>query len=162
LGLTLNCCRCHDHKYDPLARREYYELFAFFDQTPVTGKGRDPQTEPVLEVPSEEQTKESQRLRRAIDPLNEQIREPSRAIVPLEAAWEPKRLYELQRDDNPSRRAGEPLPLVDALVTAPELRSEAQRKSITDAHRESDPDYVHLRKARERLQNELTDLRKEI
>ncbi|MEX0711826.1 MAG: DUF1549 domain-containing protein, partial [Pirellulales bacterium] len=26
LGLTLNCCRCHDHKYDPLTRRDYYRL----------------------------------------------------------------------------------------------------------------------------------------
>ena len=28
LGLTLNCCRCHDHKYDPVAQKEYYALFA--------------------------------------------------------------------------------------------------------------------------------------
>ena len=33
LGLTLNCCRCHDHKFDPVKQKEYYQLFAFFDQT---------------------------------------------------------------------------------------------------------------------------------
>ncbi len=52
LGLTMNCCRCHDHKFDPLSQRDYYSLFAFFNQTPVDGGGGDPQTAPTLSVPS--------------------------------------------------------------------------------------------------------------
>jgi hypothetical protein len=50
LGLTFNCCRCHDHKFDPLKQRDYYGLFAFFNQTPVTGDGGNPQSPPALEV----------------------------------------------------------------------------------------------------------------
>ncbi len=50
LGLTLNCCRCHDHKFDPLTQADYYRFTAFFNQTPVTGAGGSPQTAPILEV----------------------------------------------------------------------------------------------------------------
>lgn len=53
LGLTLNCCRCHDHKFDPLKQQDYYQFFAYFNQTPVTGAGGDPQTAPTLAVPTE-------------------------------------------------------------------------------------------------------------
>jgi hypothetical protein len=30
LGLTVNCCRCHDHKIDPIPQRDYYKFLAFF------------------------------------------------------------------------------------------------------------------------------------
>lgn len=49
LGLTVGCARCHDHKFDPISQREYYQLFAFFNQGPETGlaPGNPP---PLLDV----------------------------------------------------------------------------------------------------------------
>lgn len=55
LGLTMTCARCHDHKFDPISQRDYYSLFAFFNQTPVTGEGGDPQGPPVLDLSTPDQ-----------------------------------------------------------------------------------------------------------
>jgi hypothetical protein len=39
LGLTLNCCQCHDHKFDPLSQKEYFGMFAFFNTQEQDGHG---------------------------------------------------------------------------------------------------------------------------
>ncbi len=41
LGLTLECAKCHDHKYDPLSQRDYYEVYAFFNNVDEKGLQMD-------------------------------------------------------------------------------------------------------------------------
>ena len=58
LGLTLGCARCHDHKYDPFSQRDYYQLFAFFNNTPEKGVYRGNDSEPLLRVPTGDQQRQ--------------------------------------------------------------------------------------------------------
>ncbi len=52
LGLTLNCARCHDHKYDPISQQDYYQLFAFFNNIAEAGLGpNDGNSPPFIPVP---------------------------------------------------------------------------------------------------------------
>ena len=37
MAITLECAKCHDHKYDPVSQKDYYSMFAFFDKVPEKG-----------------------------------------------------------------------------------------------------------------------------
>lgn len=52
LGLTLNCSRCHDHKYDPVSQEDFYSLFAFFNGIDEAGLGpNNGNSPPFIPVP---------------------------------------------------------------------------------------------------------------
>jgi len=56
LGLTFGCARCHDHKYDPLSQKEFYQLYAYFDQVPDRGRYfKYGNTPPFVHAPTEKQ-----------------------------------------------------------------------------------------------------------
>jgi len=92
LGLTLDCARCHDHKYDPISQREYYEVFAFFNHVNEFGEdGRVANASPLIQVPSDEQQQrieelkqEEVALRREIDQLLSESSSPESAVSPPE------------------------------------------------------------------------------
>jgi len=82
MGLTMGCARCHDHKYDPISQKEYYQLMAFFDKTEVTGKGRDPHTPPVLDLSTDGHDRRIEELEEAKAEAAERLDEVERILFP--------------------------------------------------------------------------------
>lgn len=59
LGMTVECAQCHDHKYDPISQENYFQLYAFFNNTPEKGYEGDvsqskPAKTPILFIESED------------------------------------------------------------------------------------------------------------
>ncbi len=57
MGLTLECARCHDHKFDPVSQKDFYQLFAFFNNLPEKGLvgGKPLSAPPSIPAPTAEQ-----------------------------------------------------------------------------------------------------------
>ena len=91
LGLTFNCCRCHDHKYDPISQRDFYSMFAFFNNVPESGtlQGESKNTDPTISVPTAEQDAELLRLAAAIVAANARVVAEAKRLPEYIAAWEP-------------------------------------------------------------------------
>jgi len=96
MGLTFNCARCHDHKFDPLTRQDYFSLFAIFNQTPVDGRGRNPQTPPILASPTERQQLDTARLEKELASVSGQMSKRSREIASKQPAWEKTKLAQIE------------------------------------------------------------------
>jgi mono/diheme cytochrome c family protein len=74
LGLTVGCARCHDHKFDPIKTKEFYQLFAFFnnlDGPALDGNAARPA--PTVNVPTPEQKAQLESIQQQIAALRVQI-----------------------------------------------------------------------------------------
>ncbi|MBM4073228.1 MAG: DUF1553 domain-containing protein [Planctomycetes bacterium] len=73
LGLTVACAQCHDHKYDPISQKEFYQLYAFFHNVPENGlDGSKGNAAPLIKAPSKKVSRALQDLQRRIDKLARQ------------------------------------------------------------------------------------------
>ena len=90
MGLTVACAQCHDHKYDPITQKDFYQVYAFFHNVPENGKDgvRTSNPKPFLQVPSAEQRAEQVRLAGEIANADKQLKEISKTLDARQAAWE--------------------------------------------------------------------------
>ncbi len=89
LGLTLECCRCHDHKFDPIAQRDYYSLSAFFNSIDEYGLYNDTAHVPTPSVllPTEEQEKAMMETTQTLTQKREQVARAARDAEPGFQEW---------------------------------------------------------------------------
>jgi hypothetical protein len=89
LGLTVSCARCHNHKYDPITQREYYQLYAYFNSIPEDGRasnyGNSP---PWLSAPTAEQQRRYRRLGAEASVLERQLALMAGQLRLAQRRWE--------------------------------------------------------------------------
>lgn len=113
MGLTLGCAVCHDHKYDPVTQKEFYQLSAFFNsfsENAMDGNVLGPP--PVMKVPTPEQTAEiaslDQQIAQAKQKIVEELAKVEYAEPPAVAgttAAEPKEYVWIEDDLPPGAKA---------------------------------------------------------
>ena len=78
LGLTINCAQCHNHKYDPITQREYYQLFAFLNND----------DEPEIDVPSAEQQAKREQILQKIKTTEDELIAKTPDLAERLGRWE--------------------------------------------------------------------------
>ena len=120
LGLTMECCRCHDHKYDPTTAKDYYSLFAFFDDIDESGLysyfNAEATPTPALPLPNEAQKKQLVEKKAAIATALAKVKKVAQEFIPSAADPKdivsalPDELLHLSFDDGKAIGANQPVP----------------------------------------------------
>ena len=84
MGLTVSCARCHDHKFDPISQKDYYQLTAFFNNVKELGMtGDDGNYGPMLALPSAETEGYLEGIEKSINEREQQLELTKKELADL-------------------------------------------------------------------------------
>jgi hypothetical protein len=137
LGLTIGCAQCHNHKYDPITQREYYQLMAFFNN----------QEEPVIKVVSAGDVERYRRIAADFEleklKIESELARWKAALPDAMAVWE-KGLTEQARVSLPSN--------IQAILNIPQGKRElSDVDDLETYYKENNAEYQRLVRAKEIL-----------
>lgn len=103
LGTTLECCQCHDHKYDPFTMRDYYSLFACFNNTAIEAERTNPKAPgsiqfrgPSLELQDDHVDAERRKIQERISQVQRELDQTAERLAKPDEAWEAEALVRSQ------------------------------------------------------------------
>jgi mono/diheme cytochrome c family protein len=121
LGLTIGCAQCHDHKYDPIAQREYYRLFAFFNNV----------DEPELEIATPAELARRREIRARLDRFHRELAARYPDLEERERRWEATKNLDFKQAQQPDVRL--------AFDAPREKRTASQRRALIELMMTNDP-----------------------
>ncbi|MGP0062159.1 MAG: PSD1 and planctomycete cytochrome C domain-containing protein [Isosphaeraceae bacterium] len=125
MGTTFGCAQCHNHKYDPFTQKEYYQVFAIFNNTSDSNS-----EEPTVEVPRVGREAEFQGLLARLDAAKRRFDEETKRADARRTAWE-----------KAVDRSRLPKDIVAILAVPAEKRTPTQAMALATYHRASTPDW---------------------
>lgn len=156
LGLTVGCARCHDHKFDPISQREFYQLFALLNNC----------EEPALSFPTEHQSKEEPALLAEIEQVKKRLDDVIINSPGRRREWERSvrtEIAALEKSESSPKTLEVLADLIAALDTAEDKRTDEQKKLVDDKFRPSDvernvlePQLVELQRRYKQLKSKIT------
>jgi hypothetical protein len=133
MGLTMACSECHDHKFDPLTMKDYFGMYAFFNNVPEQGlDGQKGNAAPFIKVPTADEQARIDELTHLLADAQKKLDARAAEAAPAQAEWEKQAVAAL------GRPAAEP-----AGLTAHYALDETKGDKVVDAAGHQQPGTVH-------------------
>ena len=136
LGLTVGCARCHDHKFDPISQREFYQFYAFFNNIDERSgefeeeAGRKHNYEPRLELGTPEEFESKAVIGSQLELLEQELAQYEAELDQRQVEWEAD-LSEEERKEIPRN-------ILDIIATPRADRLKIPQQSVTQFYRGHD------------------------
>lgn len=89
LGLTMGCARCHDHKFDPLSQRDFYEAYAYFNNILEFGRAlKEGNSPPLIKAPTDHQQRQLQQLEERLHQAEMRWNKLQKQVAKAQQTWE--------------------------------------------------------------------------
>ena len=126
MGTTIACAQCHNHKYDPISQKEFFEVFAIFNNTQDSDKRNET---PLIDVFTDQQMKQKSDWERELEELNKTLATPTPALLASLKKWEERLRAKLSVQQlvatSATAKNGTPLNILnDGSVLAKEARKQ--------------------------------------
>jgi hypothetical protein len=150
MGTTMACAQCHSHKYDPISQQEYFQFFAFFNNTEDADKKDE---SPILSQFTKEQERQKATWQAEIKKLDAELAKDSAELLAGEKQWE---------DEFPSEEVellATPEKILKLLETPADERTDAQKAELTKHYLAVAPARRPQRQRLAQLKKQLADMK---
>ena len=160
LGTTMECAQCHNHKYDPFTQQDYYQIFAFFNNTPLEVAQQNMSVsydfsgpKLLMPIPDKQQIKLAN-LNKQNEKIQSQLKKRQKELTSSRAGWEELLLASIANPDTNDI----PENIRKIILLKSTERSNDQKTKLSQFHENRDEPCSSMKKKLSRIKKEIDDL----